>query len=236
MMMTGFDAARCSHGIFPFHEIEPPDKSRRLPSEDMEDGVHLNEWLDHTAAARAEDRIMVRQRLLSDFRLANGSGPEQPFHEFLADFNILLIRRVPEPSHGPATELLRSLLAENRSADDATVRGFDIRSPDHLCETCHGPHIVFRGRDLVTICDSGGLIYRLFGVVGDERFFVIGADRHVIDAGSIREIDRLSSQLGRDKASSPHDIARAPPEPKHPGRRDAAAGVTLPSPSRRQLG
>ncbi len=165
---------------------------------------------------------MVRQRLLPDFVLSNGDGIERPFHELLADFNILAIRRVPEPSHGPATELLRSLLAENRGVEDVVVRGFDIRSPDRLCETCHGPHIVFQGRDLVTICDSGGLIHRLFEVVGDDRFFVIRSDRHVIDAGSIREIERLSMQLSLDVASSPHRIARAPPGPTHPGQRDTA--------------
>lgn len=166
---------------------------------------------------------MVRQQLLPDFVLSNGDGGERPFHELLADFNILAIRRVPEPSHGPATELLRSLLAENRGDEGETVRGFDIRSPDRLCETCHGPHIVFQGRDLVTICDSGGLIYRLFGVVGDDKFFVIRSDRHVIDGGSIREIERLSLQLSVDVALSPHHTARAPPNPKRAGQRDTAA-------------
>ncbi len=135
---------------------------------------------------------MVPQRLLPDFVLSNGDGGERPFHDLLTDFNILVIRRVPEPSHGTATELLRSLLAENRGTKDVTVSGFDIRSPDRLCETCHGPHIVFQGRNLVTICDSGGIILRLFGVVGDDKIFVIRSDRHVIDAGSIREIDRLT--------------------------------------------
>lgn len=165
---------------------------------------------------------MAPQRLLPDFVLSNGDGGERPFHELLADFNILVIRRVPEPSHGTATELLRSLLAENRGTKDVTVRGFDIRSPDRPCETCHGPHVVFNERNLVTICDSGGIILRLFEVVGDDKIFVIRSDRHVIDAGSIREIDRLSMQLGLVGASSPHRIAPAPPDPKHPGQRGTA--------------
>ncbi len=164
---------------------------------------------------------MVRQRVLSDFVLSNGDGIERPFHELLADFNILAIRRVPRPSHGPASELLRSLLTENRGVEDMTVRGFDIRSPDRLCDTCHGPHIVFQGRDLVTICDSGGHIRQLFGVNGDDRFFVIRADRHVIDGGTIREIGQLGVQIGLDAASSPHRIARAPPDPQDLCRRGA---------------
>lgn len=97
---------------------------------------------------------MVQRKTLLDFMLANGDGREQPFHEFLADLNILAIRRVPLPSHGPATELLRSLLAENRGVEDETVRGFDIRSPGRCCEKCHGPHIVFTGPDLATIRDG----------------------------------------------------------------------------------
>jgi hypothetical protein len=68
---------------------------------------------------------MVPQRLLPDFVLSSGDGGELPFHDLLADFNILVIRRVPEPSHGTATELLRSLLAENRGTKDVTVSGFD---------------------------------------------------------------------------------------------------------------
>ncbi len=166
---------------------------------------------------------MVGKRLLPDFVLSNGDGSERLFRELLADFNILAIRRVPVPSHGPATELLRSLLAENRGAGDVTVRGFDIRSPDRLCEKCQKPSIVFQGRDLITICDGCDLIYRLFEVVGDDKFFVISADRHVIDGGSIREIERLSMRLGLDPASSSHRISQAPREPKHPSHRDTAA-------------
>ncbi len=165
--------------------------------------------------------MIQRRRLLPDFLISNGDGHEQPFHELLADFNILAIRRGPEPSHGPATELLRSLLAEHRRVGDKTICGFDIRSPDHLCDICDGPHIVFQGRDLVTICDNGSLIYRLFGVVGEDKFFVIRSDRQVIDAGSIQEIDRLSIQLGLDSTSSQHRIARAPPMSEHANRRIA---------------
>lgn len=160
---------------------------------------------------------MIR-RLLPDFVLSNGDGNERAFHELLADFNVLAIRRVPEPSHGPATQLLRSLLAENRGVEDVTVRGFDIRSPDCLCDTGHGPHIVFQGRDLVTICDSDCSIYRQFEVVGDDRFFVIGSDRYVIDVGSIREIGRLG-KLSQDAAPSQQSIARAPLGPPHAGPR-----------------
>ncbi len=164
---------------------------------------------------------MVQQRTLPNFVLADGEGGARSFHDFLADFNILVIRRVPEPSHGPATEFLRSLLAENRGVEGVAVRGFDIRSPDSYCETCAGPHVVFQGRSLLTICDSGSIIRRLFGIVQDDGIFVIGADRHVIDAGTIAEVGRLGIQLSLDVALSRHHVEKAPPELNDSGRKDA---------------
>ncbi|MFQ5589623.1 MAG: hypothetical protein ACE5HE_00540 [Phycisphaerae bacterium] len=172
---------------------------------------------------------MAPKRTLPSFTLGGGDGHERPFQELLADFNILTIRRVPVPSHGPATKLLWSLLAQNRGAGDETVRGFDIRSPDRFCETCSVSRIVFQGEHLVTICDSSGAIYRRFGVVGDDRFFVIGSDRRVIDAGSIREIARLGMRLGLDGAPSRHRIARAPPEQHQAGSRQIVFDARSPT-------
>ncbi len=157
---------------------------------------------------------MERNRLLPDFVLSTGDGSVRPFHEFLVDFNILTIRRVPVPSHGPATELLRRLLAENRGVENVTVRGFDIRSPDYPCETCNGPHIVFQGRDLVTICDDDGGIYRQFGVAGYDRFFVVASDQYVIDVGSIEQISRSDLKFGLDTAASRKRTAPAPSDAK----------------------
>lgn len=186
------------------------DKSKRVPREGKGDAVHLIKWFDHTAAAPAEDLMMLRRRFLlpPDFRLTDGEGRERPFHVFLADFNILVIRRVPVPSHGPPTGLLQSLLAQNRGAESVTVRGFDVRSPDRPCETCHRPNIVFQGEDLLTICDSDCSIYRQFGLVGDDRFFVVRPDRCVIDAGTVQEIS-LGEQRRRDARSSRDRIAPA---------------------------
>jgi len=154
---------------------------------------------------------MASERLLPDFQLANGDGVDRPFPEYLADFNILAIRRVPTPSHGPATRLLRRLLAENRGTADTTVRGFDIRSPDRACESCHGPHIVHAEPDLVTICDGDGSILRKFGVDGYDRFFFVRSGQPVFDMGSLEDIRRSGWRLARDGASWRARIARAPP-------------------------
>jgi len=160
---------------------------------------------------------MAKQRLLPDFQLANGDGIDKPFRGYLADFNILAIRRVPLPSHGPATELLARLLAENRDPDDVTVRGFDIRSPDQSCETCHGPHVVFTGPSVATICDGDGSILRKFGVVGYDRIFVVRAVPQVVDLVSIEEVNLLSMRLDGVADSFQRHFARAPPGTQRSG-------------------
>lgn len=166
---------------------------------------------------------MVNQRLLPDFQVANGDGIEKPFPEYLADFNLLAIRRTPAPSHGPATKLLRRLLAKHCGAAGVSVRGFDIRTPDEPCQTCHGPRIVFMEPDLATICDSDGSILQKFGVAGYDRFFVVRSDSQMIDVGSIEEISRWGLPLDRNATHSQYGIARAPPMRRHTGRSDTAA-------------
>lgn len=157
---------------------------------------------------------MARQALLPDFQLVNGDGRARPFHDFLADISIVLVRRVPVASHGPATEFLRRIIADNLKVDGETVRGFDIRSPDQPCERCGEPHIVFTGPDLATVCDSDGSILRKFGVVDDDRFFVVrsGPEVQVFDIGPLEEVSRLGASLNGGEASSPQCTTRAPPE------------------------
>lgn len=150
-----------------------------------------------------------RLLLLPDFRISNGDGRERPFETFLADFNILVIRRVPMPSHGPATRLLRRLLAEHRGVADVTVRGFDIRSPDRPCQDCNTAHVVFQEEELMTVCDGNGSIYEQFGVVGDERLFVVRSDRRVMDVGSVRDVGRLGLRSGPEAALLQHHAERS---------------------------
>ncbi len=165
---------------------------------------------------------MLNRRCLSDFQLAHGDGREHPFQDFLADFNILAFRRVPVPSHGPPTKLLRRFLAKYRGAEDATVRAFDIRSPDEPCEACESPHVVFMESELATICDGDGSIFRRFGVVGEDRLFVVRTVPQITDVGFIEDIVCWSTHAW-DPAVPAACVARAPPEPLHAGQRDTAA-------------
>lgn len=136
--------------------------------------------------------MLRRSFLLPEFRVTDGDGCETAFNELLAEVNIVLIRRVPIASHGPATRYLRRLMNENSNTPGVTVRGFDIRSSDESCKTCGGPCVVSNEGDLVTVCDSDRHVYRYFEVAGDHRYFVIGADRRVLDIGSLQDMCRCS--------------------------------------------
>lgn len=166
---------------------------------------------------------MLRLRILSDFKLANGDGDERPFDDFLADFNVIMLAHSPEPSHHTANELLHSFIAECRGVEGVSVRSFDIRSHDEFCDQCCGPHIVFEGHDLVTICDSGGVIRRLWGMESEAWILIVNAGRNVLDDGPLAEVERLAMQFNLDVALSIHRIARAPPGRRHMGRSDNAA-------------
>lgn len=170
-----------------------------------------------------EDLTMLRLKLLPDFQLANGNGKDRSFKDFLADYNVIMLTHSSEASHCPASELLRSFLAEGRGVEGASVRGFDIRSHDACCDQCCGPHAVFEGHELVTICDSGGLIRRLWGMESNAWILIVNAGRNVLDDGPLAEIERLAMQFSLDVALSPHRIARAPPGRRHTGRSDTAA-------------
>lgn len=166
---------------------------------------------------------MLRLRLLPDFKLADCNGHERPFDDFLADFNVILLTHTREACHGSADELLRSFLAEGRGVEGVRIHGIDIRSHDAFCNKCCGPHVVFHGRELVTICDSGGWIRRLWGVESDAWILIVNAGRHVMDDGPLTEIERLAMQFSLDVALSPHRFARAPPGRRQVVRRDTAA-------------
>ncbi|MCO6438620.1 MAG: hypothetical protein J5J06_16125 [Phycisphaerae bacterium] len=166
---------------------------------------------------------MLRLRMLPGFRLADGDGHERPFDDFLADFNVILLTHTSESCRGATDELLRSFLAEGRGVAGVSIHGIDIRSHDAFCKQCCGPHVVFHGRELITICDSGAWIRRLWGVESDAWILIVNAGRHVLDDGPLTEIERLAMQFGLDAALSPHRSARAPPTREGTGRRDTAA-------------
>lgn len=166
---------------------------------------------------------MLRLRLLPDFKLTDGFGRDRPFDDFLADFNVIMLTHSAQASHGPADELLRSFLAESRGVADVTVRGFDIRSHDGFCDECCGPHVAFETREFITICDSGGLIRRLWGVESDAWILVVDASRNFLDDGPLAEVERLAMQFSLDVALSPHRTARAPPKRQRAGGTETAA-------------
>jgi len=167
---------------------------------------------------------MLRLRLLPNFKLADEAGHERPFDEFLADYNVIMLTHTPDASHGCADELLRSFLSEARGVEGVSVRGFDIRSHDAFCNLCCGPHTVFESHEMVTICDSGGLIRRLWGMESEAWILIATAGRHVLDDGPLAEVERLLTQFTLDVAlSSPRTPQAPPPGPPNTGRSGTAA-------------
>ena len=166
---------------------------------------------------------MLRLRILPDFLLASENRNERSLKDFLADYNVIMLAHSTEAAHGPAPELLRSFVAEGRGVEGVSVRGFEIQSHDAFCDQCCGPHLVNEGRELVTVCDSGGLVRRLWGVESEAWILIVNAGRNVLDEGPLAEVERLAMQFSLDVALSPHRIARAPPGRRHMGRRDTAA-------------
>lgn len=166
---------------------------------------------------------MLRLNILPEFKLADGDGHERPFDDFLADLNAILLTHTREACNGSSDELLRSFLAEARGVGHASVHGIEIRSHDAFCKNCCGPHLVYQGRERITICDSGSWIRRLWGVESEAWIMIVTGGRNVLDDGPLKEIERLVMQFGLDLALSPHRVARAPPGQKRAGRRDTAA-------------
>jgi len=166
---------------------------------------------------------MLRLNILSDFKLADGKGHERSFDDLLADLNVILMTHTHEACADSSNEVLRSFLAEARSVGPASVRGIEIRSHDEYCEDYFGPHLVFQGRELITICDSGSRIRRLWGVESDAWIMIVNRGRNVLYDGPFTQIARLSMQFGLDAALAPHRIARAPPNQKARGPGDTTA-------------
>lgn len=169
------------------------------------------------------DLMMLRTNLLPNFKVSVGGGRQRAFDDMLADYNVILLTRVSEGSHALASELLRSFVAEGRGVEGISVRGFDIRSLAGFCDWSQGPHAVFQGHDLVVICDSGGLIRRLWEMESDAWVFVVNGNRNVVDEGPLPEVERLAMQFSLDVALSTHRTARAPPDRRKAGWRDTAA-------------
>lgn len=166
---------------------------------------------------------MLRLTMLPDFKLADLNGHERPFDDFLADFNVILMTHTPDACSHSSDELLRSFLAEGRGVEGASAHGIEIRSHDAFCKSCCGPHLVVQGREIITICDSGSWIRRLWGVESDAWIMIVNRGRHVLDDGPLAEIERLAMQFSLDVALSPLRTPRAPPRHCHEGRRGTAA-------------
>ena len=161
--------------------------------------------------ARTEFPAMKRSRLLPDFDFLDDRGSTHSLREVLGDFTVLAFTHCDKTTHGPVAESLTAVVAENRGVNGMDVRGIDIHWSDAGCgqhDTCH---LVDVPAHALVLCDATGALCRLYGVGEEDRFFVIGPDRHVIDSASVKDVARLGFQLSLDVALCTDGTARSRP-------------------------
>lgn len=175
---------------------------------------------------------MKRSRLLPDFLFLDDRGSVHSLRDLLGDFTVLAFTHYDRPTHGTASDLLTAIVTENRGVNHMDVRGIDIHWSDARCEQHDACHLVDVQTHVLVLCDATGAIRHSYDVGKQDRFFVIGPDRHVIDTAWDVHIERLRLQLSLDVALHPGGVARARPRELTSGR----AGDSGPTPERETAG
>lgn len=161
---------------------------------------------------------MKRSRLLPDFVFLDNRGSPLALRDVLGDFTVLAFTHCQETTHGPGGESLAAMVAQNRGVNDMDVRGIEIRWSEARCEQHDACHLVNVQMHTLILCDATGAIRRLYGVDKEDRFFVIGRDRRMIDSASVKDVARLGLQLSLDVALCTDGTARARPRELTSGR------------------
>ncbi len=138
---------------------------------------------------------MTRSRLLPDFVFVDDWGSPHSLCNVLGDFTVLAFTHCDKTTHGRASEPLTAMVAENRGVNHIDVRCIDIHWSHARCAQHESCHLVAIGAHGLILCDATGVIRRLYGIEQEDRFFVIGPDRHVIDSASAHDVARLRRQL-----------------------------------------
>lgn len=161
---------------------------------------------------------MKRSRLLLDFVFLDDQDSTHSLRDVLGDFTVLAFAHCDKATHGPAAESLTAMVAENRGVNRLDVRGIDIHWSDAHCEQHDACHLVDVETHVLVLCDATGAIRRLYDVGEEDRFFVIGPDRRVMDSASVKDVARLALQLSLDVALHTDGTARARPRELGAGR------------------
>ncbi len=161
---------------------------------------------------------MKRSRLLPDFVFLDDQGSTHSLRDVLGDFTVLTFTHCDKTTHGPAAEALTAMVAENRGVNRLDVRGIDIQWSDAHCAQHDACHLADVQTHTLILCDATGAIRRLYGVEQEDRFFVIGPDRQVIDSASANDVARLRLQLRVDVALCADGPAGARPRQLGAGR------------------
>ncbi len=152
---------------------------------------------------------MKRSRLLPDFVFLDDRGSPHSLRDILGDFTVLTLTHCDKTTHGPATELLMTMVAKNHGVNRLDVRGIDVHWSDARCAQHDACHLVDVQTHTITLCDATGAIRHLYGVGHEGYFFVIGSDGRVIDSAPTNDAARLARQLSLDVALCTDGMAKS---------------------------
>ena len=161
---------------------------------------------------------MKRLRLFPDFVFLDDHGTPHALRDVLGDFTVLFFTRSANARHGSTLELISAVVTENRSGLQMDVRGIIVHSPDAPCDQHRACHLVDAAAGVLVLSDPTGAIRRLYGVGHQDRLFVIGPNRHVIDTALDCPVERLHPQLNLDVALWTDGAARRPFREPRSGR------------------
>jgi hypothetical protein len=133
-----------------------------------------------------------------NFDFVDDRGKAHPLRAELGDFTVLVLTRCDQNTHGPAVDVLKNIVAENRGADNVRVVGIDIHWSPTGCKDHGACHLLEAKRNLGTLCDTTGAIHRAYGDHKEDWLYVIGPDRTIELAAPVSHAAELSRQL-KDK-------------------------------------
>lgn len=130
-----------------------------------------------------------------DFRFVDDEGVARSLRNQLGDYTILALTRCEKDTHGPAVDVLGSIVAEHRRAGFVEVVGVDVHWSEHGCVHEGECHLVDKQRDLASICDATGAVGRLYYADKVDRLFLIGPGQKIILTSTIHETENLRRRL-----------------------------------------
>ena len=169
--------------------------------------VTLLSWGCTSSDPRVRTGISLREHRSYDLKIGdpapdfNFVNEQNRLQRFYAVRGRVTIVAFPQMADWPNADVCRRLaeLAEDLSSVDTGVVAVSIASPAKPCvdalsevQACE-----IASNRLVTICDCGGQLGRLYGPHAAGKFYVIGNYGRIAESGSFAEWDAVRDAAGR---------------------------------------